>query len=79
MTIQAQCIALLLLPKKLYKKRIGLRDIKAVGLREDYAQLIDEKYHDEMCPMPRLEVWIHVKNYYPLGTKITELNKDDIV
>ena len=45
-------------PDKLYKKRIGLRDIKAVGLRENYADLIDVQYHEEMCPMPPLEVWI---------------------
>ena len=30
-----------------------------------------------MCPMPPLEVWIKVKNYYPIGTKIErEFNKD---
>ena len=57
-------------PKKLYTKRKGLRDIKEVGLRENFVDLIDEKYHDEMCPMPSIEVWIRVKNYYPIGTKI---------
>ena len=80
MTIQAQCIALSLLPKKLYEKRIGLRDIKVVRLRENYAQLIDKKYHDEMCPISPLEVWIWVKNYYPLGIKIErKINKDGII
>ena len=57
-------------PEKLYKKRIGLRDIKAVGLRENYANLIDNEYHKEMCPMPPLKVWIKVKNWYPIGTMI---------
>ena len=52
-------------PDKLYPERIGLRDIKAVGLRENYADLIDVKYHEEMCPMPLLEIWIKVKNWYP--------------
>ena len=23
-----------------------------------------------MCPKPALDVWIQVKNYYPIGTKI---------
>ena len=32
--------------------------------------MIDEKYHIEICPMPPLEVWIKVTNYYPIGTKI---------
>ena len=36
MTVQAQWVALSMLPKKLYKKQTGLRDIKAVGLRELY-------------------------------------------
>ena len=57
-------------PNKLHKKCIGLRDIKAVGLRENYAKLIDNEYHKEMCPMPSLEVWIKVKNCYPIGTRI---------
>ena len=57
-------------PNKLYKKCIGLRDIKAVGLRENYAELIDNEYHKEMCLMPPLEVQIKVKNCYPLGTRI---------
>ena len=47
-----------------------MRDIKAVGLRENYADLIDVEYHKEMCPMPPLEVWIKVKNWYPIGTMI---------
>ena len=64
-------------PDKLYPKRLGLRDIKAVGLRENYADLIDDKYHEEMCPMPPLEIWIKVKNWYPIGTKIErEFPKD---
>ena len=70
MTANAQQKVLLLQPNKLYKKRLGLRDIKAVGLRENYAELIDNEYHKEMCPMPPLEVWIKVKNWYPLGTRI---------
>ena len=41
-----------------------------VGLRENYADLIDNKYHKEICPISPLEVWIKVKNYYPIGTKI---------
>ena len=57
-------------PNKMYKKRIGLRDIKAVGLRENHAELIDNEYHKKMCPMPPLDVWIKVKNWYPLGTRI---------
>ena len=66
MIVHAQQIALLLKPKKLYKKRLGLRDIKAVGLKENYAKLIDKKYHKEKCLMPLLRVWIKVKNYYPI-------------
>ena len=58
MPVQVQQIALLSKPKQLYKKRIGLKDIKAVGLRENYAKLIDKKYNKEMCPMPPLEVWV---------------------
>ena len=34
MIVQAQQISILLKPKQLYKKRLGLRDIKAMGLRE---------------------------------------------
>ena len=77
MLVQTQQIALLLKPKQLYKNRLGLRDIKAVRLRENYAKLIDEKYHKEMCPMSPLEVWIKVKNYYPIGTKIKRKFKKD--
>ena len=55
---------------KLYKKRIGLRDIKAVRLRENYAELIDDEHHKEMCPMPPLEVRIKVNNWYPIGIMI---------
>ena len=70
MTVNVQQKVLLSKPNKLCKKHIGLRDIKAVGLRENYADLIDDKYHKEMCPMPPLEVWIKVKSYYPIGTRI---------
>ena len=70
MTVNAVQKVLSSTPDKLYPERIGLRDIKAVGLRENYADLIDVKYHKEMCPMPPLEVWIKVKNWYPIGTKI---------
>ena len=77
MTVQAQCIALLLKPKELYKKSLGLRDIKVVGLRENYAILIGKKYHKDMCPMPLFKVWIKVKNYYPIGTKIERESKKD--
>ena len=45
-------------PNKLYTERKGIRDIKAVGIWENYHDLIDEKYHDEMCPKPALDVWI---------------------
>ena len=54
----------------MYKKRTGLRDIKTVGLRENYAELIDDEYLKELCPMPPLDVLIKVNNYYPLGTRI---------
>ena len=57
-------------PNKLYKEWKGVREIKAVGLYENYAGLIDPIYQDEMCPKPALDVWIRVKNYYPIGTKI---------
>ena len=57
-------------PNQLYTERKGVREIKAVGLYENFAGLIDPIYHDEMCPMPVLDVWIQVKNYYPIGTKI---------
>ena len=70
MTVNAVQKVLTSTPDKLYDERIGLRDIKAVGLRENYADLIDVQYHEEMCPMPPLEVWIKVKNWYPIGTKI---------
>ena len=36
-------------PNKLSKEQKGVGDIKAVGLYENYANLIDEKYHQEMC------------------------------
>ena len=62
MTVNAVRKVLSSTPDKLYKKPIGLRDIKAVGLRENYADLIDVEYHKEMCPMPPLEVQIKVKN-----------------
>ena len=33
-----------------------------------------------MCPKPALDVWIRVKNYYPIGTKIErEFKKNGIV
>ena len=70
MTVNAVQKVLSSTPDKLYDERIGLRDIKAVGLRENYADLIDVQYHKEMCPMPPLEVWIKVKNWYLIGTKI---------
>ena len=57
-------------PNKLYTEQKGVREIKAVGLYENFAELIDPIYHDEMCPKPDLDVWIRVKNYYPIGTKI---------
>ena len=76
MAVQAQQIALSLLPKKLYKKGIG-RYIKAVGLRQNCARLIDKKYHKEMCTMPPLEVCIKVKNSYPTETKIEREFKND--
>ena len=77
MTVNAVQKVLSSTPNKLYKKRIGLRDIKAVGLRENYADLIDVQYHEEMCPMSPLEVWIKVKNWYPIGTMIErEFPKD---
>ena len=64
-------------PNKLYKKHIGLRDIKMVGLRENYAELIEDECHKEMCPMPPLEMRIKVKNYYLIGTRIErEFPKD---
>ena len=67
-------------PNKLYKEQKGIRDIKAVGLYENFHDLIDEKYHDEMCPKPALDVWIRVKNYYPIGTKIErEFKKNGVV
>ena len=49
-----------------------LRDIKAVELREYCVSLIDpkSKYHNEMCPIPLLYLWIQVKHYFPLGTEI---------
>ena len=43
-------------PNKLYTERKGRRDIKAVGLYENYHDLIDEKYHNKMCPKPALNV-----------------------
>ena len=39
-------------------------------LRENYTELIDQEYHEEICPIPPLDVWIKVKNWYPLGTRI---------
>ena len=60
--VVAQQQALSLLPKKLCKEWKKLRDIKAVGWRENYASLIDEKYHKEMYPMSLLDVWIHLKS-----------------
>ena len=48
-----------------------------VGLRENYAKLIDNKFHEEMCPNPLLDVWIKVKKHYPLGTKIEREFKEN--
>ena len=48
-------------PNKLYTERKGVRDIKAVGLYENFHGLIDPIYHDKMCPKPALDVWIRVK------------------
>ena len=39
-----------------FDKSTPVRDIKAVGLRENCADLIDVEYHKEKCPMPLLEV-----------------------
>ena len=48
-----------------------------VELRENYANLIDNEYHKEMCLMPPLEVWIKVNNYPPIWTRIErEFPKD---
>ena len=58
-------------PNNLYKEQKEVRDIKAVGLYENLHDLIDPKYH-KMCPKPNLDVWIQVKNYYPMGTKIEQ-------
>ena len=67
-------------PNKLYNKQKGIRDIKAIRLYENFHDLIDEKYHDEMCSKPALDVWIQVKNYHPIGTKIErEFKKNGIV
>ena len=48
-----------------------------MGLRENYAKLIDNKFHVEMCPNPLLDVWINVKKHYPLGTKIEREFKEN--
>ena len=72
MTANAQQKVVLLQPNKVYKKRLGLRDIKAVGVKENYAELIDKEseYHKEVYSMPSLDIWIKVMNWYPLGTRI---------
>ena len=70
MTSVAQQQTLFLKPNRLYTKRKGLRDIKAIGLYECYGLLNDLKYINEMWLKPLLDVWIQVKHYYPLGTKI---------
>ena len=57
-------------PNKLYKEQEGVRDIIVVRLYENCHDLITDKYHDEMCPKPKLDVWIQVKKYYPMSTKI---------
>ena len=59
-------------PHKLYKERKGITDIKAVGLYKNFHDLMDERYHNKMCPKPALDVWIRVNNYYPIGTKIEQ-------
>ena len=67
-------------PNKLYKDRKRVRHIKAVGLYANFHDLIDEKYHDETCPKPKLDVWIQEKKYYLMGTKIErEFKKNGIV
>ena len=67
-------------PNKLYKERKGITDIKAVGLYKNFHDLMDERYHNKMCPKPALDVWIRVKNYYPIGTKIErEFKKNGVV
>ena len=60
-----------------YKNRLGLRDIKAVGLRENYSKTIDDKYNNKICSMPPLDAWIKAKNYYTLGTKIKREFKEN--
>jgi len=60
-------------PKKLYNKKPGLREIKQVGLYENYGPVIDPKYHAETCPRPPLEVFVRVKNLRPIGTKISKM------
>ena len=40
----------------LSKEWIGVRDIKDVGLYQNIHDLIDDKYHNKMCPKPKLDV-----------------------
>ena len=59
-------------PTKLYTKKPGLRDIKQVGLYENYGPVIDPKYHKETCPCPPIDVFVRVKNLHPIGTRIAK-------
>ena len=59
-------------PAKLYTKKPGLRDIKQVGLYENYGPVIDPKYHKETCPCPPIDVFVRVKNLHPIGTRIAK-------
>ena len=56
-------------PNELYAERKGVRDIKAVGLYENFHQMIDPIYHDEMCLKPKLNVWIRLKKLLSYGYK----------
>ena len=42
--------------KVLYKLKLGLKPIKAVGMYENYRDKIDEKFHDKTCPKTSEEV-----------------------
>ena len=46
------------IPNKLYTEQKGVRDIKVVGLCENFQDLIDENYYGKMCPKPKLDVWV---------------------
>ena len=49
---------------------IGLKQIKEVGMYDNFGPLIQLKYCTETCPYPPLSSWIAVKKLFPLGTKI---------